>query len=129
MIDVVRERGDLEAAGIELFAGDFFETMPAGPFDLVFCSGVTNTFGPDRNRALYPRVRSALSPAGTFVINTSFRGESASSDLFSVQMLATGGGGGSHPEADYRAWLTEAGFGPATSLSGGNRSMLAARPA
>lgn len=126
MIDIVRRRGTLEAAGIELFAGDFFESTPGGPFDLVFCSGVTNTFGPDRNRALYRNVHRMLSPTGSFVISTSVQGQHSAGKLFAVQMLCTGNGGGTHPETDYRSWLSESGFGPVETvhLDGGRRTLL-----
>lgn len=129
MIDVVTERGVLDNAGVRLFAGDFFEVMAPGPFDLIFCSGVTNTFGAVRNRALYDQVATVLAPGGTFVIRTSLQGDNATADLFSVQMLSTGGGGGSHPEADYREWLGDAGFGnlDIVRAESGMRTMMFAR--
>jgi len=126
IIDIAQRRGVLEAAGIELFAGDFFETIAAGPFDVVFCSGVTNTFSSERNLDLYQRVRSCLAPDGWLVIQTSMRDRQPASALFGVQMLVVGNGGDAHPEHLYRQWLAAAGFGPTDviDIEDGRRTLL-----
>lgn len=126
MIDIARSRGTLEAAGVELFAGDFFEVLAEGPFDLVFCAGVTNTFGAERNLALYDRVRSCLAPEGVLVIQSLLRDHHPTAVLFGVQMLSVGNGGDAHPEARYREWLARTGFGPveAVDLDDGRRTIL-----
>lgn len=110
MIDLVRRRGRLEAAGVELFAGSFFETVPGGPFDLAFCCGVTHTFDGARNVALYRRLRPVVSPPGGVAVVTFLRHRHPLADVFAVQMLVNAHGGDSHGEGDYRAWLDEAGF-------------------
>ena len=126
MIDIARRRGALEAAGVRLFAGDFFEAVAEGPFDLVFCSGVTNTFSGERNLELYERVRSCLAPDGWLVIQTSMRDRQPAAALFGVQMLVVGNGGDAHPERLYRRWLEAAGYGPAdvVDVDGDRRSLL-----
>lgn len=131
MIEVVESRGQLAGAGVELFAGDFFERLPPGPFDLVFCAGVTHTFSAERNRSLYPRLLPLLSDAGRLAIVTFLRGRTATADLFAVQMLANGSGGDTHSEADYRAWLDEAGFSLIEVIAADDRpqSVLFAAPA
>lgn len=110
-IDVVRRAGHVEAAGVTLFAGDFFHALPDGPFDLIFCAGVTHTLDEGQNRALYPRLASLLAPGGGLVVITLLRRHNAVSPMFAVQMLLGGHGGDTHAEGEYRDWLQEAGFG------------------
>ena len=110
MIDVARRRGRLGDAGVELFEGSFFETVPDGPFDLAFCSGITHTFDGDRNLALYRNLRRVVAPGGGVAVVTFLRGRNPITALFAVQMLLNDNGGDTHTEAEYRAWLGEAGF-------------------
>ena len=110
MVDVARRRGRLEAAGVELYEGSFFETVPDGPFDVAFCSGITHTFGPEQNRTLFRNLRPILAPGGGVAVVTFLRGRDPMSALFAVQMLLNNNGGDTHTEAEYRAWLAEAGF-------------------
>lgn len=124
MIGIARKRGILQAAGVSLFAGDFFETLADGRFDLVFCSGVTNTFNGERNVELYRRVRPSLTPEGCLVIQTFMRDHQPSSALFGVQMLVVGNGGDAHPERLYRQWLEATGYGPIEIEDGDDRSLL-----
>lgn len=110
MIDVARRRGRLETAGVELFEGSFFETVPDGPFDLAFCSGITHTFDGDRNMALYRNVRRVVAPGGGVAVVTFLRGRQPLTALFAVQMLLNDNNGDTHTEAEYREWLGDAGF-------------------
>lgn len=110
MIEVVRGRGRLEEAGVELFEGSFFDAVPDGPFDLAFCCGITHTFDGDRNKALFGRLRPVLAPGGGVAVATLLRGRGPLTDLFAVQMLVNGNGGDTHAETEYRDWLTTAGF-------------------
>ncbi|MGI9119308.1 MAG: class I SAM-dependent methyltransferase [Acidimicrobiales bacterium] len=109
VIDIVRPR--LEQADIVLHAGDFFEALPAGPFDLVLCAGVTHTYGAEGNRALFRRAATVLAPEGALAILTYLRGRDPMAPIFAVQMLMAASGADTHAEDDYRAWLGEAGFG------------------
>lgn len=110
MVEVVARRGTLGAAGVELFAGNFFETVPDGPFDIGFCAGITHTFDGEHNRTLYRRLRPILTEAGGIAIVTFLRHRHPLADVFAVQMLANANGGDSHGEDEYRAWLSETGF-------------------
>ena len=110
MVDVARRRGRVQAAGVELFEGSFFETVPDGPFDLAFCSGITHTFDGDRNRTLFRNLRPVIAPGGGVAVVTFLRGRNALTTLFAVQMLVNDNGGDTHTEAEYRQWLSEAGF-------------------
>ena len=131
IIDVVRRRGRLEAAGVELYAGSFFEAVPPGPFDLAFCSGITHTFDGDRNLTLYRNLRPVVAPGGGVAVVTFLRGRHPIGALFAVQMLLNDNGGDTHTEAEYRDWLGEAGFAvdeAVVDLPGeGARSVLFAR--
>lgn len=128
-IDLVHDRGVLEAAGVQLFAGDLFEVLPAGPFDLVFCAGVTNGLGPEANITLAQRVRSCLAPGGHLVVQSFMPDRHPPAALFGVQMLLVGGGADAHPEWRHREWLAAAGYGPfdAVDIEGGRRALLFAR--
>ena len=110
MIDVARRRGRLEAAGVELFEGSFFETVPDGPFDLAFCSGITHTFDGEHNGMLFRNLRRIVPAGGGVAVVTFLRGRSPMTSLFAVQMLVNDNGGDTHTEAEYREWLSEAGF-------------------
>ncbi len=128
MIDVARRRGHLEAAGVELFEGSFFEKVPDGPFDLAFCSGITHTFDADGNLALYRNLRPVLAPGGGVAVVTFLRGRRPLTALFAVQMLLNDNHGDTHTEEEYRAWLAAAGFAvdeAILDLAGqGSRSVL-----
>ena len=52
VVEMHRRRGGVEAAGVQLFEGDFFEVLPEGPFDVVWCAGITHTF--DGGKAAVP---------------------------------------------------------------------------
>ena len=99
----------LVSAGVEVFAGDFFEALPEGPFDVILCAGVTYTMAADNNLALCQRLRPLVAPGGALAIMSFLGGTDELASIFSVQMLG-GGGGESHRESDYRAWLSEAGY-------------------
>lgn len=110
VVGMAEDPHPLTRAGVEVFAGDFFEAVPDGPFDIIFCAGVTYTLGADANLALYRRVRPLIAEGGALALMSFLGGTDALASIFSVQMLSGGGGGGSHRESDYRAWLTEAGY-------------------
>jgi SAM-dependent methyltransferase len=110
MIRMVRDRGGLEEAGVDLFEGSFFEVIPDGPFDVAFCCGITHTFDGEHNLALYQRLRPVLAVGGGVAVITFLRGRRPPVDVFAVQMLVNGTGGDTHSEAEYRHWLGAAGF-------------------
>ena len=116
------------AGGVELFPGDFFETLPEGPFDLVFCAGVTHTFDGERNRLLYRRIRPLVPDDGAFAIATFLRG-TPRARLFAVQMLVVGNHGDTHSVDEYGAWLAEAGFAMETAgVDEREQALLVGRP-
>jgi len=129
MIEVARQRGRLAAAGVELFEGSFFDTVPDGPFDLAFCSGITHTFGGEGNRALFRNLRRIVPAEGGVAVVTFLRDRHRLTALFAVQMLLNDNGGDTHTEQEYRSWLGSAGFtvdGTVLDLPGAARSVLLA---
>ncbi|HEX6595834.1 MAG TPA: class I SAM-dependent methyltransferase [Acidimicrobiales bacterium] len=110
MIEVARKKGRLEAAGVELYEGSFFDTVPDGPFDLAFCSGITHTFGADGNLALFGNLRKVVAPGGGVAVVTFLRRRNPVAALFAVQMMLNDNNGDTHTEAEYREWLGSVGF-------------------
>jgi SAM-dependent methyltransferase len=106
----VEQRGELAAAGVARFTGDFFETFPDRPFDLVFCSGVVYTYGPDDVVELYRRARVAIAPGGALAVHTFVRGDVPLAPIFAVQMLGSRRGGDTHSLDEHREWLRHAGY-------------------
>ena len=111
MIDVARRRGRLEPAGVELYEGSFFETVPDGPVR----PGVLLGDHPHLRWRAEPHAVPEPAPAswrpgGGVAVVTFLRGRDPMSALFAVQMLLNDNGGDTHTEEEYRAWLAEAGF-------------------
>lgn len=109
-IEMLHGQGWLRGSGVELFAGDFFETVPDRQFDIVFCAGVTYTFGEQRNIELYRAVRPCIAPGGGLAIVTFLREGGDMSAIFALQMLMIGAGGDTHGEQQYHDWLKQAGY-------------------
>ncbi len=110
VIEALRGDDRFPRAGIDLFGGDFFETLPGTSFDIVFCAGVTHTYDAEHNLELFRRLKGIVAPAGALVIVTLLRGSGPVADLFAVQMLVGANGGDTHGEDDYRRWLADAGY-------------------
>ncbi len=108
-VDLLKSIG-LPCLGVELFGGDFFETLPDERFDLVLCAGVTHIFDGTRNRLLYRRLASILAPGGGLAIVTFLPEHDPRALIFAVQMLAVSAGGNAHKESDYREWLEAEGY-------------------
>lgn len=110
VVELVRARSGLAESGVDLFAGDFFEVLPSGWFDVIFCAGVTYTFDAQRNLELFAKLRPAVAPGGALAILTFLRGADPIASLFAVQIGIGGTGADTHSEDEYREWLNQAGF-------------------
>jgi SAM-dependent methyltransferase len=110
MVDVVRRRGVLAEAGVQLVAGSFFNGVPPGPFHLAFCAGITHTFDGKHNEMLFRNLRAAVSSRGGVAVVTFLRHRQPLADVFAVQMMVNANGGDTHSEEEYRSWLGGAGF-------------------
>lgn len=107
---IERVEDSLANDGIAIFAGDFFETLPPGPFDIVFASSISHIYGPDDHKNLLRRLRDIVSPGGFLVIVDFVRGVSDRAPLFAINMLVHTERGSTWTEGDYRSWVTGAGF-------------------
>ena len=96
--------------GITLVAGNFLESLPSGPFDIVFAGNICHMYGPEENTALFSRVASTFSPKGLLAILDFVRGHSPIGAKFGVTMLVDSRSGGTWTEAEYKRWLTQSGF-------------------
>jgi len=98
-------------ADIELVAGDFNETLPVGPFDIVYLGNITHIYGQEKNAALFEKIYKILEPGGIIAILDFVRGISASASLFAVNMLVNTHEGGTWTLNEFSSWLRAAGFG------------------
>lgn len=110
VIDLAQRKGWLAASDVELFSGDFFETLPDETFDIVFCAGVVYTFDADRIMRLFNQVRPLIAPGGHLAVHTFLGGTDELATLFSAQMLGALSGGQSHRESDIRHCFDETGY-------------------
>ncbi|MGL4745158.1 MAG: class I SAM-dependent methyltransferase [Dermatophilaceae bacterium] len=131
VVELARADGRLLEAGVGLHAQDAFDGVAAGPFDLVLCSTVTNMFDADAVVRLVRGARPAVAAGGALVVVSYLRDRSPVSAVFGVQMLVSTTGGDAHGSKDYRAWLTEAGYGEVTFHDLGTPALtvVVARPA
>ncbi len=109
VIELLRRRDWLDGTGVELFAGDFFESVPDEAFDIVFCAGVAYTMSGERLVRLLRAVRPVVAPGGHLAVHTFLRGTDDLATLFLGEMLAVTDGG-PHREDDLRRWAHEAGY-------------------
>ncbi|HXY39408.1 MAG TPA: methyltransferase [Vicinamibacteria bacterium] len=89
------------------------DSFPQG-FDLALLSAICHMLGPDENLDLLRRLRRALSGGGRLVIQDfvlDLDGTSpAHAALFALNMLVGTPSGSTYTEAEYAAWLHEAGY-------------------
>lgn len=116
---------------ISMVPGDFHQSLPPGPFDLVFMGNILHIYGPDENLRLLKRAHGVLNPGGAAAIVDMVRGRSLRAVLFAVNMLVNTESGGTWTEDEYRSWLEKAGFGDIEVLDITDRDaqlILANRP-
>jgi predicted O-methyltransferase YrrM len=81
--------------------------------DLVLLSAICHMLSPDENRDLLRRAWRALAPGGRIVIQDSIMSDDKTTPrggaLFAINMLVGTPAGGVYSEAEYCAWLREAG--------------------
>ncbi len=109
-VDVVRDELTQDFPTIKPIGGDFNDGLPGGPFDIAFLGNIAHIYGPEKNRALFARVAAELNTGGLIAILDFVRGRSASAALFGINMLVNTSSGGTWTEAEYREWLSAAGF-------------------
>ncbi len=122
--------GRMADAGVEVFAGDFFERLPDRRFDLVLLANVAHTYDASHNIELYRRILPHIAAGGGLAMTAFIRGRDPRSAIFALQMLSGTGGGDAHTEHDYARWLDEAGFSTceAVDLDDQPQSLVLAKP-
>ena len=113
--------------------GDLTRDALGTGYDLVLLSAICHMLGPDGNRDLLGRARAALVPGGRVVIQDHVMEEDKTAPragaLFAINMLVGTPSGGTYSEAEYRAFLENAGFSEVRRirLPGPNDLMLGTR--
>jgi cyclopropane fatty-acyl-phospholipid synthase-like methyltransferase len=83
-------------------------------YDLVLVSAICHMLGVAENKDLLMRCFQALAPEGRVVIQDFIlepdKTAPKSAALFAINMLVGTEGGSTYTEAEYAAWLAEAGF-------------------
>ena len=84
-------------------------------YDLVFLSAICHMNGPEENRRMLARAFAALATGGRvaiqdFILNPDKAGPKTGA-LFALNMLVGTRAGSTYNEAEYAAWLGDAGFG------------------
>jgi SAM-dependent methyltransferase len=95
--------------------GDFHATdFGTATYDIAVYSHIAHQEGPEDNIAIFTKLRDALKPGGTLVINDYIVDDDRSGPpfplLFASEMLLKSKQGGTWRRADYHGWLTKAGF-------------------
>jgi predicted O-methyltransferase YrrM len=95
--------------------GDFHTTgFGTAAYDIAVYSHIAHQEGPEDNIALFGKLRSALKPGGTLVVCDYVVEDDRSGPpfplVFATEMLLKSEQGGTWRRADYRSWLTKAGF-------------------
>jgi SAM-dependent methyltransferase len=131
VLPVAREFLAGDGRDIALVEGDFTETLPAGPFDLVYFGNVFHIYSPATSARLVREAYPVVSPGGVVAIQDYLWGRSARAAVFAVNMLQATDEGGVWSEVQYREWLDAAGFTTIEVLdleSAGTHLVLARKP-
>ena len=96
--------------GLSVVPGDFNQSLPPGPFDVVLLSNVLHIYAPERNRALLARTFEALTVGGVVAVAEFLRGRSPRAARFGIQMLLHTDEGNAYGQEELSAWLLESGF-------------------
>jgi len=103
------------AGNFETIDGDFHTVdFGSGQYDFAIFGHIAHQESPESNVAIFRKFRKALKPGGTLVINDFVLNDDRTGHpfamMFASQMLLVSKGGNAWRQADYRSWLTEAGF-------------------
>jgi precorrin-6B methylase 2 len=99
--------------------GDFHTTdLGTARYDVAVYSHIAHQEGPEDNIALFGKLRGALKPGGTLIVNDYVVDDDRSGPpfalLFGSEMLLKSKHGGTWRRADYQSWLNKAGFDDVT---------------
>ena len=95
--------------------GDFHTAdFGAGKYDCAIYSHIAHQEPPAENLRIFGKLRKALKPGGTLVVSDFILNDDRTGHpfamMFASQMLVVTKEGATYRQADYRAWLAEAGF-------------------
>jgi (2Fe-2S) ferredoxin/SAM-dependent methyltransferase len=121
------------AGRVQTRVGDLTRDSFGGGYDLALLSAICHMLGPGENRDLFRRVYAALEPGGRLVVQDHVMAADKTSPragaIFAINMLVGTPHGGTFSEAEYSAWLRQAGFGRVerVALPGPNDLLIATR--
>ncbi len=92
------------------FTNDFVNEFAGESFDIVFMGNICHIYSEKENRKLIKSAGNILRSGGMIAIEDMVRGRSPMAEMFAVNMLANTEDGNTYTEAQYREWLTDAGF-------------------
>lgn len=92
------------------FTNEFVNEFAGESFDIVFMGNICHIYSEKENRKLIKRAGNILGSGGMIAIEDMVRGRSPMAEMFAVNMLANTEEGSTYTEAQYREWLTDAGF-------------------
>ena len=102
------------SAQVSLRAGDMLADDFGSGYDLILLNAICHMFSEEQNRELFRRARRALAPNGRLVVQDFILDPEKTSPqwpaLFSLNMLVGTDAGASYNEAEYTAWMKDAGF-------------------
>ena len=130
-LPVAREFLGEEAAAITMIGGDYTASLPPGPFDLVYFGNVYHIYSRETNSRVTREALSITAEGGTIAVQDYVWGLSNRAAMFAVNMLRSTEGGEVWTEADYRGWLSDAGFVEIEVVdveTAGTQLILARRP-
>lgn len=110
VIPLAREYLGAEAFDMAFVAGDYTQSLPAGPFDLVYFGNVYHIYSPETNARVTREAFAMVSPGGVMAIQDYVWGRSVDAAMFAVNMLRSTVDGGVWTEQQHREWLSDAGF-------------------
>jgi ubiquinone/menaquinone biosynthesis C-methylase UbiE len=95
--------------------GDFHKTdFGSAKYDFAIYAHIAHQEKPADNAEIFGRFRRAIKPGGTLVVNDFVLNDDRTGNpfamMFAAQMVLVTEGGFTWRQADYRKWLTEAGF-------------------
>lgn len=133
VLEVTRQfvEGHKLEAQFEYREGDLLRTdLGETQFDIAVLGQICHMFSGEQNLVLFRRVARALKPGGRMLITSvpidDTRSAPASTMLSDLVLLLSTEGGRSHTSAEYRAWLTAAGFSAIDALDVPGRLALIA---
>jgi (2Fe-2S) ferredoxin len=128
---------NIAAAGlsgrVRVRVGDLRRDEFGQGYDLILLSAICHMLDPAENQDLLARVQRALGTGGRVVIQDhvmqSDKTAPRAGALFAINMLVGTPGGSTYSEAEYRAWLGQAGFAEVNrvALAGPNDLMIGRR--